>query len=401
MLLATLAACGFASRASADQIVFGGLITQSTQDGTGPAVNNPALNHILDGDVYDVTLGFAGSITSPGTYTLTGATLLFSDLSAPATEGSFSSASLSVVTDGGFYDLSLLGCLSTGSGCLLGNELAANFQIPMAGLNSTNVAAHAIPGLSPSLDLLEDDGVTDIQGSVTKYSYSGATATPEPSAIVPLVIFALLGWMRLRSQQMRIMKQTLFTILAAVLIPASAFAVDGVTLINQSTVMAAGGFPYVISQPGSYRLSGNLVAPAVSDAIQIATPNVTLDLNGFSISDSGRGSGAPLFLIRTIGAITGFTIRNGTLSSTDTAGIDAFSASGTVAQDLTLISVSGGGQAFFGNSAILRTVIYPTGEIAIDCQTLVADSVAGSFFRQTPPSASCLYNFGFIVGPVN
>jgi hypothetical protein len=29
------------------------------------------------------------------------------------------------------------------------------------------------------------------------------------------------------------------------------FAVDGVVLINQSTVLAAGGFPYAISQPGS------------------------------------------------------------------------------------------------------------------------------------------------------
>jgi len=33
---------------------------------------------------------------------------------------------------------------------------------------------------------------------------------------------------------------------------------EGVVLINQSTVMAAGGFPYVITQPGSYKLSGNL-----------------------------------------------------------------------------------------------------------------------------------------------
>ena len=203
MLMAILAVCGFARHASADQIVFGGLITQSTLDGTGPAVNNPALNNILDGDVYDVTLGFTGSITSPGTFALTGATLLFSDPSAPAAESSFSSASLSVSTDGSLYDISLLGCLSTGSGCLLGNELDANFQIPTAGLNSQNVTARAIPGLNPSLDLLEDDGITDIQGSVTKYSYSRATATPEPSTIVPLTILALLAWMRLRWLQVR------------------------------------------------------------------------------------------------------------------------------------------------------------------------------------------------------
>jgi hypothetical protein len=203
MLVATLAVCGFASEASADQIVLGGLITQSTQDATGPAVNNPALNNILDGDVYAVTIGFTGSITSPGTHALAGATLLFSDPSAPTIESSFSSVSLSVASDGSSYDLSLLGCLTTGSGCLLGNELDANFQIPIAGLNLPNITANAIFGLSPPLDLLEDDGITDIQGSVSKYSYSGAVVTPEPSAIVPLMILALLAWIRLRWQRMR------------------------------------------------------------------------------------------------------------------------------------------------------------------------------------------------------
>ena len=62
------------------------------------------------------------------------------------------------------------------------------------------------------------------------------------------------------------------------------FAVDGVVLINQSTVTAAGGFPYKITQPGSYRLSGNLTVPdANTTAISIRTTGVTLDLNGFSI----------------------------------------------------------------------------------------------------------------------
>ena len=37
-----------------------------------------------------------------------------------------------------------------------------------------------------------------------------------------------------------------------------ASAADGVIEINQASVKAAGGFPFVISQPGSYRLTGNL-----------------------------------------------------------------------------------------------------------------------------------------------
>jgi parallel beta-helix repeat protein len=71
---------------------------------------------------------------------------------------------------------------------------------------------------------------------------------------------------------------------AALIFSAPAFAVDGQVLINQSTVMAAKGFPYKITQPGSYKLSGNLVVPAGVDGIDILTDGVTIDLNGFTIS---------------------------------------------------------------------------------------------------------------------
>lgn len=77
-----------------------------------------------------------------------------------------------------------------------------------------------------------------------------------------------------------------FLLAALILLPAPVFAVDGVVLINQSTITSAGGFPYTISQPGSYKLAGNLVVPANTNAILIAANNVTLDLAGFSITTS-------------------------------------------------------------------------------------------------------------------
>jgi hypothetical protein len=71
----------------------------------------------------------------------------------------------------------------------------------------------------------------------------------------------------------------------------AARAVDGIVLINQSTITngltgcpTGGHFPIVICQSGSYRLSGNLTVPdANTDAIHITADNVTLDLNGFAI----------------------------------------------------------------------------------------------------------------------
>ena len=81
-------------------------------------------------------------------------------------------------------------------------------------------------------------------------------------------------------------------LLAMALVSTCVFAVDGIVLINQSTVTAAGGFPYIISQPGSYRLSGPLVMNTTlagnlsgkDVAIGIASSGVVLDLNGFSIT---------------------------------------------------------------------------------------------------------------------
>ena len=78
------------------------------------------------------------------------------------------------------------------------------------------------------------------------------------------------------------------------------YAVDGVVEINQAKVMAGGvsngdapGFPASITTPGSYRLTGNLeVSSTTADGIEITTGNVTIDLNGFSITGPGKGIGS-------------------------------------------------------------------------------------------------------------
>ena len=197
-LFAGLMACAMTNVAAADVITFSGAITQSTSDGSGPAVNNSGLNNIQDGDAFTVTLDFLGSIGAPGTYLLSPFSLLFHDSTASVDESSFDSVSVSVLTDGSFFDISMLGCLTTGSGCTLGNELTANFQIPAASLQMQNVAATGLDPPHP-LDLLEDDGITDIHGSVTTYSYSGVATVPEPAMLWPLCFsLALLAGRRLR-----------------------------------------------------------------------------------------------------------------------------------------------------------------------------------------------------------
>src|SRR6266481_1804172 len=83
-----------------------------------------------------------------------------------------------------------------------------------------------------------------------------------------------------------------FAAVAVLGLAASAGAVDGTIEINQAKVLATGGFPYTISNTGSYRLTGNLTVSGSSlNAIDVNASHVTIDLNGFSII--GPGGGAP------------------------------------------------------------------------------------------------------------
>jgi len=193
------------------------------------------------------------------------------------------------------------------------------------------------------------------------------------------------------------MRKTVFVMLTMALVPFGAFAVDGVVLINQSTVMAAGNFPYPISVAGSYKLSGNLVVPGNSvNGIQITASNVTLDLNGFSITESSLNPGNGGFaMVLTIGAVTGVTLRNGTISAISARQINTNSASGTVFEDLTLL---GGGNCLLGSLVIVRRVSYPNGFINITCPALVVDSLSGGFVRNQIVSTAC--TFGFVSGQV-
>lgn len=196
--------CLCPGNAAADQITFSGVISQSTQNGTGPAVNNPSLNLILTGDAYSVTINFPGVITAPSPVPLdlTGSMVTFVDTTVSVTESSFGLISLSVLANGANIDFSLLACLTTGSDCGVGNFLSANWRIPTADLNSTvPVIAVGLDQLHP-LDLLEDDGITDIQGTIDSYSYQFANPIPEPSSLV-LTGLAMLAGLGLRQSILR------------------------------------------------------------------------------------------------------------------------------------------------------------------------------------------------------
>jgi hypothetical protein len=179
--------------------------------------------------------------------------------------------------------------------------------------------------------------------------------------------------------------------LTLALLPACAYAVDGVTLINQSTVMAAGGFPYKITQPGSYKLTGNLSVPNFVSGLQIAVSNVTLDLNGFTISGAQQPFLPPFTaLIEAIANVQGLAIRNGTLLGTDVTNlINLRSATGSILEELLMFDVGGGNSSDFGTAAVVRHINNPSGTITVTCPAMVAESLAFIFGEIKITSTAC------------
>ena len=82
------------------------------------------------------------------------------------------------------------------------------------------------------------------------------------------------------------MRTYLFPLIALLLLAlvGPALADNGRIEINEASVAAAGGFPFTISQPGSYVLTSNLLVPPSSDGIVLMASDVTVDLNGFRIA---------------------------------------------------------------------------------------------------------------------
>ncbi len=154
----------------------------------------------------------------------------------------------------------------------------------------------------------------------------------------------------------------------ALLLPAPASAESGVIEVNQARALAGGvsagdapDFPVTLSEPGIYRLTGNLTTPATNvGAIAITASDVTLDLGGFSVLGLAQCSGASLAITcpvpasadgiaSTSGSVTNVVVRNGS--------VRGFRVGVTIAGDssrvesLRVLRSSGSGIVFGGGAA--------------------------------------------------
>jgi hypothetical protein len=153
---------------------------------------------------------------------------------------------------------------------------------------------------------------------------------------------------------------------------------DGVITIDQAKALAGGvapgdaaGFPVTLSQPGSYKLTGNLTVPdADTTAIEIVGASVTLDLNGFSIigpsvcnnagqytqcSPTGTGAGVLITSPASYSRL-GVAVFNGTIRGMGKIGIESASQVGGARFEQLQI-VGNGLQGVLLHGSVLRNSV--------------------------------------------
>lgn len=108
---------------------------------------------------------------------------------------------------------------------------------------------------------------------------------------------------------------------------------------------------FVISSPGSYYLTGNLTGAATKSGIAVAADNVSIDLNGFTMTGN---SGITAIIVTS--ARKNITISNGTMTNWGSNAINAQNATNALITDMQ--ASGNAGDAFVvGANSILRNVI--------------------------------------------
>jgi hypothetical protein len=108
------------------------------------------------------------------------------------------------------------------------------------------------------------------------------------------------------------------------------------TPLSAATTPGDGTAVYVITQPGSYYLTGPIAVPSGKSGVRITATNVTLDLSGFAVT----GQAGSVDGIVSTGTAKFVNVRNGLVSSMGQMGVDLSFLSNN---SLSHVTVSGCG----------------------------------------------------------
>jgi hypothetical protein len=166
------------------------------------------------------------------------------------------------------------------------------------------------------------------------------------------------------------MKTRIVPFVAAAIAALAASGAQAQAAISQAKISS---WPHMLTQPGHYKLTGNIAVPAGTSGILIAAANVTLDLNGFTIAGpvTCTGQGVCSQPALNLGGIEingdGAVVRNGTVRGFAGRGIYAYAQSRLadlhVTQNAGLGIETGHGKAVLGE----RVMATRNGDSGVYC----------------------------------
>jgi parallel beta-helix repeat protein len=146
--------------------------------------------------------------------------------------------------------------------------------------------------------------------------------------------------------------------------------------VNAVTCPGDAGSVFIITQPGSYYLTGNVEVGANKDGIKIASSMVKLDLNGYTIAGSATAKNA---VILAAGTNT-HTIGNGSMTFFSNSGINGVNAQAARVNDLTVTQCGQVGICVGAGSVVQRceTAQMDTGFVLFGDAITISDCTAQS-----------------------
>jgi hypothetical protein len=124
--------------------------------------------------------------------------------------------------------------------------------------------------------------------------------------------------------------------------------------INSTNTPGNGSNQFIISQPGSYYVRGNINGVSGKNCIAINVSDVTLDLNGFVLNANGITGTSGINLPNTVNNIT---VRNGVLRGWTVNGISASNATNSLFENIKSLSNGSdpnGAGIVTGDSCVIR-----------------------------------------------
>jgi hypothetical protein len=133
--------------------------------------------------------------------------------------------------------------------------------------------------------------------------------------------------------------------------------------INSTNTAGNGSNQFVISQPGSYYIRGNINGVSGKNCLSINVSDVTVDLNGFVLNANGVTGTSGINLPNTVSNIT---IRNGVLRGWTVNGISAANGSNCLFENIRSFSNgtdSNGAGIVTGDSCVIRSCLAMNGSM--------------------------------------